>query len=136
MITTRVPLGDEASKGCSRRETTENTADDSEDSPRSSKLVPTSQIERLAEDSKTAEKRRGMAVYPNLSTISPLKKQRIQAIVRIRPIEDNAGRYTEMNGGRSTEMRLKPFVFCLFFFYSFDEPPTRTAANHSCGYVL
>lgn len=93
MITTAARLDVEASKGnaSSACGALRNTADDSkEESPRSYS-IPTSQIERLAKDAATAEKRRGMAFH----ILRPPKKQRIQVIVRIRPIEDKAGRYID-----------------------------------------
>lgn len=102
MITTAARLGGETSKGntsaaCgalrgSTRETPENVANDSEESPRSSNLAPTSPIEGVMKDVAKAEKRRGATVFPASSGVSPLKKQRIQVIVRIRPIDDKASR--------------------------------------------
>lgn len=104
MITTAARLGDEASEGNasgvrgalggSSRAISENTANDSEEPPRSSSLLPTPQVEGLAQNGVAAEKRRGTVVFSALSGVSPPKKQRIQVIVRIRPIEDKACRYT------------------------------------------
>lgn len=104
MITTAVRLGDEASKGntsaasgamrdSSRGNSYSSTANDSEESTRSPSHLPTPQVEGLAQNGVPAEKRRSTVVSSFLSGVSPPKKQRIQVIVRIRPIDDTACRY-------------------------------------------